>query len=182
MDVLIAEDDIFHVNLIVKDLIGGDETNVRVERTQINALQAMRSGTNWNAAVFDLVLPITDFEGWFKGSKELEALMTVEGGVLLGLAFQEQFPGHPMVLCSSHFGETNKQRLKPLVESGVCMLMDKSDASDAQKNELAKFLKKQPVRAISEAIWDSFLAKPSMLGIGIDLKQLFQYFKERIYS
>jgi len=175
--ILIVEDDIHSAFDILKAL--HDEPNVvfQLANNQSDGIKAIYDGTEWNAAIFDIKLPLSDFSGLYKRGEELSALTRNDGGLFLAAAFQECFPGRPMVIRTG-FLKAVIDQIDPLLESGVCMVIEKGFETRST-DDVKKYLFQKPKKkTFGEIAWDVVLSQPNIAGVGFDFKKLLAEIKE----
>jgi hypothetical protein len=158
-----------------------DEPNVifRLTNNQRDGLSALYDGTDWNSAIFDIKLPLSDFSGLYKRGDELSALTINDGGLLLAAAFQEQFPGRPMLIWTG-FLRAAADQLEPLVRSGLCMVIEKGFETTSI-DDAKQFLFKNPKKKrFDEIAWDAVLCQPNLGGVGFDFKKFLKNLKKKL--
>lgn len=177
--ILIVEDDVSSATHMLEAL--QDEPNVifRLTNNQRDGLSALYDGTDWNAAIFDIKLPWSDFSGLYRRGDELKALTKNDGGLFLAAAFQEQCPGRPMLIWTG-FLRAAVDQLDPLVSSGLCMVIEKGFET-ASIDDAKQFLFRNPKKKrFDEIAWDAVLCQPNLVGVGFDFKKFLNELKENL--
>ena len=177
--ILIVEDDISSAFDILKAL--HDEPNVvfQLASNQSDGLKAIYDDTKWDAAIFDIKLPSSDFSGLYKHGDQLSVLTKNDGGLLLAAAFHELFPGRPMVIRTG-FLRAVRDQVDPLLEAGACIVIEKGFETSSI-HDLKKYLFQKPKKkTVGEIAWDAVLCLPGVWGFSFDLKKFLREIKENL--
>lgn len=165
--ILVVDDDAFAMVAFFSKIRSALGAEYRIATCINEGLEQIHCGTQWTAAVFDLLLPVSGLPRTIVSREELDASVDKLGGILLASVFQHRFPGRPMAVWSM---AQPPVELAPFVERGVCRFFAKMFLSK-EINDLVQFVGQEPESPrVASDIWDSVLLQPNLAGLGIDLK------------
>jgi len=175
---LVVDDDAGALVYLLRQIERECGTECQIVGSLTEGLREIYGASDWAGAVFDLFLPSDELRGVFGNSAQIEALTAETGGLLLASAFQDRFPGRPMIVWSMWGPEPGP--LQPFVDAGVCRFFDKHKLPNSDTKELGTFLVQSPKpNSVLQIAWDSMLAQPNIGGLGIDLKKTLEDFRKR---
>ena len=120
--VLIVDDDASIMLSFCRYLEGRLQAQYTTAGSVEEGLERIYSGVDWDAAVFDLVLPLGRIPKKVGSPDELGPFVNDRAAILLAAAFQERFPGKPMAIWSS---APRPDGLAVFVDAGVCEFFPK---------------------------------------------------------
>jgi CheY-like chemotaxis protein len=128
--------------------------------------------SHWDAAVFDLLLPLGAVPRKIGSSAELDVFLHDGAAILLAAAFQENHPGRPMVIWSS---APRPDGLAVFIDAGVCKFFSKFAFDVGPWSEMIDFLGHPPrSKAALKQFWESVVIQPGVAGVKIDIKKLIE--------